>query len=59
MMTESRPALLSNLRETIAEIHRSFALVFSRLFSWHPSNPEREPQNGSSKWDDVKQRLLI
>ena len=29
-------------------VHRSFALVFSHLFSWHTSNPEREPQKGSS-----------
>jgi hypothetical protein len=48
MMTESRPALLSNLRETIAEIHRSFALLFSRLFSWHPSNPSGSHKMGQA-----------
>ena len=51
--------LVGNTRETIAWFHGSFALLFSRLFSRHASNPEREPQKGLRQWDGIKQRLLI
>src|SRR6185312_13515028 len=42
-----------NPHETITEVHHSFAVLFSRLFSRHPSNLNWEPQKGSSKWDGV------
>ena len=59
MISEIPTAFVSNTHETIAEVHRFFALLFSRLFSLDPSNPEREPQKGSSKWAGVKQRPII
>ena len=51
--------LVVNTHETIAWFHGSFALLFSRLFSGHASNPERSHQRGLRKWDGIKQRLLI
>jgi hypothetical protein len=52
-------AVAGNTHETIAWLHDSFAVLFSRLFSRHASNPERSYKRGLMKWDGVKQRLLI
>ena len=51
--------LVGNNHETIAWFHGSFALLFSRLFIGHASNPKRSHQRGLRKWDGIKQRLLI
>ena len=51
--------LVGNTRETIAWFHGSFAVLFSRLFSRHASNPERSHEKGLRQWDGVKQRLII
>jgi hypothetical protein len=37
--------LAGNIHETIAWVHHSFAVLFSRLFSWRGSNPP-VPQKG-------------
>jgi hypothetical protein len=39
-------ASVGNTRETIARFHGSFAVLFSRLFIRHASNPERATKKG-------------
>jgi hypothetical protein len=39
-------ALVGNTRETIARFHGSFAMLFSRLFIRHASNPKRATKKG-------------
>ena len=52
-------ASVGNIHETIPLVHYSFALLFSRLFSGHASNPERSHKRGLRQWHGIKQRLLI
>ena len=43
--TRSLGRLVGNIHETIAWVHYSFAVLFSRLFSWRGSNhpgPQKE-----------------
>jgi hypothetical protein len=52
-------ASVGNIHETIAVFHDSFALLFSALFSGHASNRGRSHKRVQTKWDGIKQRLLI
>jgi hypothetical protein len=50
----------TNTQETIALIHGSFAVLFSRLFIRRASNPSRSRKKGvETKSDGVKQKFLI
>jgi hypothetical protein len=49
-------AVVGNTRETIAWVHNSFAMLFSRLFAF---KSRAEPRKTVKQWDGVKQRLLI
>jgi hypothetical protein len=52
------PPLVSNARETIGRVHRSFAMLISRLFSgWRLKSPV-EATRESSKWDGINQRFI-
>ena len=51
-------AVVGNTRETIARFHGSFALLFSRLFSRHASNPERSHEKGLSNGTVSNRDLL-
>jgi hypothetical protein len=51
-------AVVDNTRETITEVHHSFAVLFSRLFSRHPSNPNWEPQKGQANGTVSNRDLL-
>ena len=39
-------AFAGNTHETIVDVHGSFAVLFSPLFSWRASNPERSHKGG-------------
>ena len=51
-------AVVDNTRETITEVHHSFAVLFSRLFSRHASNPERSHEKGLSNGTASNRDLL-
>jgi hypothetical protein len=50
--------LVGNIRETIAGLHESFAVLFSLLFSRRASNPERSRQKGVSNGTVSNRDLL-
>ena len=51
-------AVVGNIHETIAEVHRSFAVLFSFLFSRQASNPERSHEKGSGNGTVSNRDLL-
>ena len=51
-------AVVGNTRETIARFHGSFAVLFSRLFIRHASNPERATKKGLSNGTASNRDLL-
>jgi hypothetical protein len=51
-------AVVGNTRETIAHFHGSFAVLFSRLFSQHASNPERANEKRLSNGTASNRDLL-
>jgi hypothetical protein len=56
--TSSATAVEGNIHETIASVHDSFAVLFSRLFSRHASNPERSHEKGLSNGTASNRDLL-